>query len=54
MIKSAGYKKTENDAVEVNNMIQVMDNIAVRTELASSWPLHHMGKNEELGASGQQ
>ena len=37
MIKSAGYKKSENDAVEVNNMIQVMEGISVEPN-ASSWP----------------
>src|SRR5262249_17278483 len=32
MIKSAGYRKSENDAVEVNNTIQVMENISIRTK----------------------
>jgi hypothetical protein len=51
MIKAAGYKKSENDAVEVNNTIQVMENI--------SWlgkcfmlALDHMGKDEDRGARG--
>ena len=51
MIKSAGYKKSENDAVEVNNMIQVMENISIRTK-CFVLALDHMGKNEELGARG--
>jgi hypothetical protein len=51
MIKSAGYKKSENDAVEVNNMIQVMENVAIRTK-CFVLALDHMGKNEELGARG--
>ena len=51
MIKSAGYKKSENDAVEVNNMIQVMEGISVRTK-CFVLALDHMGKNEELGARG--
>src|SRR5262249_53879959 len=45
MIKSAGYKKSENDAVEVNNMIQVMENISIRTK-CFVLALDHMGKNE--------
>ena len=51
MIKSAGYKKSENDAVEVNNMIQVMENVSVRTK-CFVLALDHMGKNEDLGARG--
>ena len=51
MIKSAGYKKSENDAVEVNNMIRVMENISVRAK-CFVLALDHMGKNEELGARG--
>jgi AAA domain/Bifunctional DNA primase/polymerase, N-terminal len=51
MIKSAGYKKSENDAVEVNNMIQVMENISIRAK-CFVLALDHMGKNEELGARG--
>ena len=51
MIKSAGYKKSENDAVEVNNMIQVMENVSIRTK-CFVLALDHMGKNEELGARG--
>ena len=51
MIKSAGYKKSENDAVEVNNMIQVMEGISIRTK-CFVLALDHMGKNEELGARG--
>ena len=51
MIKSAGYKKSENDAVEVNNMIQAMENVSMRTK-CFVLALDHMGKNEELGARG--
>jgi len=51
MIKSAGYKKSENDAVEVNNMIRVMENISIRAK-CFVLALDHMGKNEELGARG--
>jgi hypothetical protein len=51
MIKSAGYKKSENDAVEVNNMIQVMTDISIRAK-CFVLALDHMGKNEELGARG--
>jgi hypothetical protein len=51
MIKSAGYKKSENDAVEVNNMIQVMENVSIRTK-CFVLALDHMGKNEDLGARG--
>ncbi len=51
MIKSAGYKKSENDSVEVNNMIRAMENISVRTK-CFVLALDHMGKNEELGARG--
>ena len=51
MIKSAGYKKSENDAVEVNNMIQAMENVSIRTK-CFVLALDHMGKNEDLGARG--
>jgi AAA domain/Bifunctional DNA primase/polymerase, N-terminal len=51
MIKSAGYKKSENDAVEINNMIQVMENISIRTK-CFVLALDHMGKDEERGARG--
>src|SRR5262249_5687999 len=51
MIKSAGYRKSENDAVEVNNTIQVMENISIRTK-CFVLALDHMGKNEGLGARG--
>jgi hypothetical protein len=51
MIKSAGYKKSENDAVEVNNMILVMTDISIRAK-CFVLALDHMGKNEELGARG--
>ena len=51
MIKSAGYKKSENDSVEINNMIQVMENILIRTK-CFVLALDHMGKDEEKGARG--
>ena len=51
MIKAAGYKKSENDSVEVNNMIRCMENISVRAK-CFVLALDHMGKNEELGARG--
>ena len=51
MIKSAGYKKSENDSVEINNMIQVMENISIRTR-CFVLALDHMGKDEEKGARG--
>jgi hypothetical protein len=51
MIKSAGYRKSENDAVEVNNMIMVMENVSIRTK-CFVLALDHMGKNEDLGARG--
>src|SRR5262249_33107443 len=50
MIKSAGYRKSENDAVEVNNTIQVMENISIRTK-CFVLALDHMGKNEGLGGA---
>ena len=37
MIKSAGYKKSENDSVEINNMIQVMENISISERSVLSW-----------------
>ena len=51
MIKSAGYQKTENDAIEVNNAIQTMENISIRTK-CFVLAIDHMGKNESLGARG--
>jgi RecA-family ATPase len=51
MIKAAGYKKSENDAVEVNNTIQVMDNISWRAK-CFVLALDHMGKDEDRGARG--
>ncbi len=51
MIKSAGYKKSENDSVEINNMILVMENISIRTR-CFVLALDHMGKDEEKGARG--
>jgi RecA-family ATPase len=51
MIKSAGYRKSENDSVEINNMIQVMENISIRTK-CFVLALDHMGKDEERGARG--
>jgi AAA domain len=51
MIKSAGYRKSESDAVDVNAMIQAMDNISI---LAKCFvlTLDHMGKDEDKGARG--
>jgi hypothetical protein len=51
MIKAAGYKKSENDAVEVNNAILVMDYISFRAK-CFVLALDHMGKDEERGARG--
>jgi hypothetical protein len=51
MIKAAGYKRSENDSVEVNSAIQVMDNISIRAK-CFVLALDHMGKNEGLGARG--
>jgi hypothetical protein len=51
MIKAAGYKKSENDAVEVNNAIQVMDYISFRAK-CFVLALDHMGKDEDRGARG--
>jgi AAA domain len=51
MIKSAGYKKSESDAVDVNAMIQAMDSISI---LAKCFvlTLDHMGKDVDKGARG--
>jgi AAA domain/Bifunctional DNA primase/polymerase, N-terminal len=46
MIKSAGYKKSENDSVDVSRTIEVMDNIAIRTK-CFVLALDHMGWKEE-------
>jgi hypothetical protein len=51
MIKAAGYKKSENDAVEVNNAILVMDYVSFRAK-CFVLALDHMGKNEDRGARG--
>jgi hypothetical protein len=51
MIKAAGYKKSENDSVEVNNVIRVMDHVSLRAK-CFVLAIDHMGKNEELGARG--
>jgi hypothetical protein len=51
MIKAAGYKRSENDSVEVNSAIQVMENISIRAK-CFVLALDHMGKNEGLGARG--
>jgi AAA domain len=51
MIKSAGYKKSENDSLDVNNMIQAMEGIAIRAK-CFALALDHMGKDEERGARG--
>jgi RecA-family ATPase len=51
MIKAAGYKKSENDAVEVNNAILAMDNISFRAK-CFVLALDHMGKDEDRGARG--
>jgi hypothetical protein len=50
-IKSAGYKKSENDAVEVNTMIHTVEDY-VHAYRCHAMFIDHMGKNEELGARG--
>jgi hypothetical protein len=50
-IKSAGYKKSENDSVEVNNMIHTIEDY-VHAYKCHAMFIDHMGKNEELGARG--
>jgi RecA-family ATPase len=50
-IKAAGYKKSENDAVEVNAVIVAMEDFAHGYKCFVLF-IDHMGKNEELGARG--
>jgi hypothetical protein len=51
MIKSAGYKKSENDSVEVNNAIQVLEDYAHAYQCHGMF-IDHMGKDEDKGARG--
>jgi hypothetical protein len=51
MIKAAGYKKSENDSVEINNAIRVMENVSIRAK-CFVLAIDHMGKDEERGARG--
>jgi hypothetical protein len=50
-IKAAGYKKSENDAVEVNEVIVTMENYAHAYQCFVLF-IDHMGKDEDKGARG--